>query len=85
MCTGTACDGKGAQAILNEIEKKLGLKTGEVTGDNKLGIQVARCIGACGLAPAVVLDDEVHGKVLPADVLAMINEKMTIHVQSGTE
>jgi bidirectional [NiFe] hydrogenase diaphorase subunit len=79
VCTGTACYVKGAQAILNEIEHKLGLKTGEVTKDNKLGIQVARCIGACGLAPAVVINDEVHGKILPADVLAMIHQKMTAH------
>ena len=77
VCTGTACYVKGAQAILNEIESKLGLKIGEVTKDNKLGIQVARCIGACGLAPAIVLDDEVYGKILPADVLAKIYQKTT--------
>ena len=75
VCTGTACYVKGAQAILNAIEDGLNLKPGEVTSDNKLGVQVARCIGACGLAPAVVLDDEVHGKVLPEDVIAMLNEK----------
>ncbi|MCU0387403.1 MAG: NAD(P)H-dependent oxidoreductase subunit E [Chitinophagaceae bacterium] len=85
VCTGTACYVKGAQAILNELEDKLGLKIGEVTKDNKLGVQAARCIGACGLAPAVVLDDEVHGKVLPADVLAMIHEKTNAHEQAGTE
>jgi bidirectional [NiFe] hydrogenase diaphorase subunit len=75
VCTGTACYVKGAQAILNEIENRIHLKPGEVTGDNKLGVQVARCIGACGLAPAIVLDDEVHGKVLAQNVVAMIHEK----------
>ena len=55
VCTGTACYVKGAQLILNEIEKQFRLKPGQVTADNKLGVQVARCIGACGLAPEVVL------------------------------
>ena len=55
VCTGTACYVKGAQHILNKIEEKYSLKPGEVTPDNKLGLQTARCLGACGLAPAVVL------------------------------
>ncbi len=76
VCTGTACYVKGAQAILNEIERQTGLKAGEVSADNKLGVQVARCIGACGLAPAVVLDDEVQAKVKPEEIMHKINEKM---------
>jgi bidirectional [NiFe] hydrogenase diaphorase subunit len=79
VCTGTACYVKGAQQILNEIEKKFHLKPGEVTPDDKLGLQVARCIGACGLAPAVVLDNEVQAKVKAEDivnkVIAKIGEK----------
>lgn len=76
VCTGTACYVKGAQAILNEIERGLGLKAGQVTADNKLGVQVARCIGACGLAPAVVLDDEVQAKVAPEEIVHKINAKI---------
>jgi bidirectional [NiFe] hydrogenase diaphorase subunit len=76
VCTGTACYVKGAQTILNEIERQLGLKAGQVTADNKLGVQVARCIGACGLAPAVVLDDEVQAKVNAAEIVNKINAKM---------
>lgn len=76
VCTGTACYVKGAQAILNQIEKELGLKAGQVTADNKLGVQVARCIGACGLAPAVVLDDEVQAKVSPEEIINKINAKI---------
>ncbi|MBL7739189.1 MAG: bidirectional hydrogenase complex protein HoxE [Chitinophagaceae bacterium] len=76
VCTGTACYVKGAQAILNEIEKKLGLKAGQVSADDKLGVQVARCIGACGLAPAVVLDDEVQAKVSPDEIIKKINIKI---------
>lgn len=76
VCTGTACYVKGAQQILNEIEKQFALKPGQVTADNRLGVQVARCIGACGLAPAVVLDDEVEAKVSAKDIVTKIKAKI---------
>jgi bidirectional [NiFe] hydrogenase diaphorase subunit len=76
VCTGTACYVKGAQALLDTIEKDLALKPGQVTADNKLGVQVARCIGACGLAPAVVLDEEVQGKIKPEEIIAKIKAKI---------
>jgi bidirectional [NiFe] hydrogenase diaphorase subunit len=76
VCTGTACYVKGAQHILNEIERQFTLKPGQVSADNKFGVQVARCIGACGLAPAVVLDEEVHAKVNPEDIVQKINAKI---------
>lgn len=76
VCTGTACYVKGAQAILNEIEKKFSLLPGQVSANNQLGVQVARCIGACGLAPAVVLDDEVQAKVIPEEIIQKINAKL---------
>lgn len=76
VCTGTACYVKGAQAILNEIERKTGLKAGQVSADNQLGVQVARCIGACGLAPAVILDEEVQAKVQPEQIVNLIIDKM---------
>ena len=78
VCTGTACYVKGAQLILNEIEKQFGLKPGHVTADNKLGVSVARCIGACGLAPAVVLDEEVHAKVSAEEIVNSINAKIAV-------
>jgi bidirectional [NiFe] hydrogenase diaphorase subunit len=78
VCTGTACYVKGAQLILNEIEKEFALKPGQVTADNKLGVQVARCIGACGLAPAVILDEEVHAKVIAEDIVHKINTKIAV-------
>lgn len=76
VCTGTACYVKGAQALLNEIEKQTGLKPGQVSADNKLGVQVARCIGACGLAPAVVIDEEVVAKVSANDIMDKIIDKI---------
>jgi bidirectional [NiFe] hydrogenase diaphorase subunit len=78
VCTGTACYVKGAQSILNEIEKQFNLKPGQVTADNKLGVAVARCIGACGLAPAVVLDEEVYAKVTPEEIVHKINAKIAV-------
>jgi len=78
VCTGTACYVKGAKLILNEIEKQFGLKPGQVTADNKLGVSVARCIGACGLAPAVVLDEEVHAKVSAEEIVNSINAKIAV-------
>jgi bidirectional [NiFe] hydrogenase diaphorase subunit len=76
VCTGTACYVKGAQAIVNELEKQFGLQSGQVTPDNKLGVAVARCIGACGIAPAVVLDDEVLAKVEPQELTQKIKSKL---------
>lgn len=76
VCTGTACYVKGAQKILDEMEKKFGIKQGETTTDNKLGIAAARCIGACGLAPAVVIDDEVQAKAMAQDIIDKLIAKM---------
>ena len=76
VCTGTACYVKGALGLLDEIEHNFSLKPGQVSADNKLGVQVARCIGACGLAPAVVLDDEVHGKLTKEMITDSINAKI---------
>lgn len=75
VCTGTACYVKGAQAILDSIEKDFHLTPGNVTSNNKLGLQVARCIGACGLAPAIVVDDEVMAKVNATNIKEKITAK----------
>ncbi|MFZ1529888.1 MAG: NAD(P)H-dependent oxidoreductase subunit E [Ferruginibacter sp.] len=76
VCTGTACYVKGAQKILDTLERKFGLKQGEVSADNKLGVAAARCIGACGLAPAVIVDDEVQAKATPETIVSKITAKM---------
>ncbi len=76
VCTGTACYVKGAQHILEEIEKNFALKPGEVTADNSLGLQTARCIGACGLAPAVVIDENIVARVKPENIKNLIEAKM---------
>jgi bidirectional [NiFe] hydrogenase diaphorase subunit len=67
---------KGAHALIDELEKGFHIKPGEVTKDNKLGIQTARCIGSCGLAPAVVYDGEVMPRVKSEEIVAKIQEKL---------
>lgn len=76
VCTGTACYVKGAQRILDEIEKGFALKPGEVTKGNKLGLQTARCIGACGLAPAVVIDENIVARVKPEEIIGIVHAKI---------
>ncbi|HET9315648.1 MAG TPA: bidirectional hydrogenase complex protein HoxE [Vicinamibacteria bacterium] len=63
VCLGTACYVKGAGALLGAIEAAEGVVAGETTDDGKVSLLTARCIGACGLAPAVVFDGETVGKV----------------------
>jgi bidirectional [NiFe] hydrogenase diaphorase subunit len=69
ICTGTACYIKGAGEILEAIEENFGIGPGETTEDGQLSVLTARCLGACSLAPAVVFDGEVTGKLGPEDVV----------------
>ncbi len=65
VCLGTACYVKGADKILEAVEKKLGIKSGECTKDGLFSLDSTRCIGACGLAPVMMINDEVYGKLKP--------------------
>lgn len=76
VCTGTACFVKGSRAILKALEKAFGIEAGQVTADEKLGLQVARCIGACGLAPVVIVDDQVEANVDAATLISEITGKL---------
>lgn len=78
VCLGTACYIKGAPNILNAIENAAGIHTGETTPDKQVSLLVARCLGTCGLAPAVVFDGEVAGKVEPDEAASHIR-KWTDH------
>ena len=73
MCLGTACYVKGAGLIVDELKSKLGIKVGEVTEDMKFSLDTCRCIGACGLAPVIMINDEVYGKITPDDVAKIID------------
>ncbi len=69
VCLGTACYIAGSSNILKTVEEQTGIKPGETTPDRKLSLLTARCMGSCGLAPVVVFDGEVHGKMSSASVL----------------
>ncbi len=62
VCTGTACYIKGAGGLVDAIQERFAVGPGETTEDNRLSVLIARCVGACGLAPAVVLDGAIQGK-----------------------
>jgi len=74
VCMGTACYINGAAGILAQLSKRLGLEAGGTTADGKVSLLKARCLGACSMAPAVVVDDDVHGKVVAADLVALLAE-----------
>ncbi len=74
VCTGTACYIKGAGQVLNAVSKHCGVRAGETTPDNQVSLLTARCLGSCGLAPAVVFDNEVAGKVAPADAVHRVSQ-----------
>jgi NADH:ubiquinone oxidoreductase subunit E len=63
ICTGTACHVKGAQRVIDILTETLEIGLGETTPDGRFTLQGVRCIGACGLAPAIMIGDEVYGKI----------------------
>lgn len=65
LCTGTACYVKGSSAIQQAVERACGCRFGETTSDRAVSLVSARCVGSCGLAPVVVVDDEVQGRLTP--------------------
>ncbi|MDY0234819.1 MAG: NADH-quinone oxidoreductase subunit NuoE [Gudongella sp.] len=72
ICMGTACFVRGAEAIVKQFEKTLNIKTGETTGNGIFTIDCLRCVGACGLAPVVMVNDDVYGKVTVEDIPKII-------------
>ena len=74
VCLGTACYVKGAQAILQKFKEDLGIEPDQTTSDGKYSLVATRCIGACGLAPVITIDDDVYGKVDPSQVSSILNK-----------
>ena len=66
ICRGTACHVRGAAKVLEEMEKELGVKAGETTADLEYTLETIACFGSCALAPVLVIDDTVHGRVTPS-------------------
>jgi len=72
VCLGTACFVKGGKKIAERIEKEIGIKPGETTEDRRYSLNVNRCLGACGIAPVITINDRIHQKVRPDKVMDII-------------
>ena len=73
ICLGTACYVRGAEKVLDEFRKQLNIQVGESTPDGRFSLSCLRCVGACGLAPVVMIGEKVYGRVAPEDVKGIIN------------
>ncbi len=76
VCLGTACYVKGAGDVFDRLAQKLELKSGECTEDGKFSIEACRCIGACGLAPVLTVNEDVYGKITVDDIDDILNKYM---------
>jgi len=74
VCLGTACYVKGSKLVIEEMEKELGIKVGHSTPDGKFSLEATRCLGACGLAPVMMINGEVYGKLTPKDVKGILDK-----------
>lgn len=74
VCLGTACYVRGGKALTDTLEKQFGIKEGETTPDRMFTLESVRCLGACGLGPVIVIDDEVHGRVKPGKVKEILSQ-----------
>ncbi|MDT8401223.1 MAG: NADH-quinone oxidoreductase subunit NuoE [Bacteroidales bacterium] len=74
ICMGTACYVRGAEKVLEEFKKELKIEVGQTTDDGRFSLSSLRCVGACGLAPVVMVGDKTYGRVAPDDVKAILQE-----------
>ncbi len=74
MCLGTACYVRGSAKVMEALEKELKVSVGSTTQDSLFTLEATRCIGCCGLAPAMMINDEVYGRLTPADIPGIIEK-----------
>lgn len=74
ICMGTACYVRGAEKVLSEFKRQLGIEVGQTSADGKFSLSCLRCVGACGLAPVVLVGEKVYGRVSPQQVSKIIAE-----------
>ena len=73
VCLGTACYVRGGKRVLDAVKKELAIDVGQTTPDRKFSLEVARCFGACGLAPVLTVDDDIHQRVKPAKIRELLD------------
>ncbi len=76
VCLGTACYVKGSDKVLQKIEEKLGCKSGSISADGRFSVDSIRCVGACGLAPVMMVGDDVYGRMTPDMVDEILDKYM---------
>jgi NADH:ubiquinone oxidoreductase subunit E len=74
VCLGTACYVRGGKAITEALQKEFGISEGETTPDRMFTLESIRCLGACGLGPVVVVDEDVHGRIKPSKVKEILTQ-----------
>ena len=74
VCLGTACYVKGSQKVLDKLSEELKIPMGKTTPDGVFTLNATRCLGACGLAPVMMINDEVYGRLTPDEVPAILNK-----------
>jgi NADH:ubiquinone oxidoreductase subunit E len=74
VCLGTACYVRGGKQVLASLKSTLGIEVGETTPDRLFSLDVGRCFGACGLAPVIMIDDDVHQRVKPARLARILEQ-----------
>ena len=72
VCLGTACYVKGAQKIIDRIKREINVEVGATSPDGKFSLDATRCIGACGLAPVLIVNEDVYGRLVEADIPGII-------------
>ena len=72
VCMGTACYVRGAEGVLEELKKELKIDVGGVTPDGKFSLECLRCVGACGLAPVMLVDEKVYGRLEPKQIKGIL-------------
>ena len=73
VCLGTACYVRGGKEVLDGLKKELGIDVGETTDDKLFSLDVGRCFGACGLAPVIMVNDDVHQRVRPVKINELLD------------
>lgn len=81
VCLGTACYVKGSSKILDKFKEKLGIGVGECTENGEFSLDACRCIGACGLAPVITINDDVYGRLTAEDVEGILEKYKDIDIE----
>lgn len=84
VCRGTACHVRGGARILSEVERKLGIKPGATTTDREYSLETVACVGACALAPVMIINDDVYGRMTTTDAGKALGDYY-VNKETGTE